>query len=133
MRPAPLALFLVALVACERPPSAGEQARRQAARILRGTLAYPQSTVVSLAAGDDAAEATLSTPSSPEAVADWYRQVLRVNGWELKQDAPGAGGDVTIYAERAGRPLWITVRRAADGPGTLYTLIGAAIEGDSIR
>jgi hypothetical protein len=31
------------------------------------------------------------------------------------------------------RPLWLTMRPNAGGPGSSYTMIGAIIEGDSIK
>ena len=120
-------LVAVGLLACDRPRE--PNARQLAARALRGTLAYPQSTIVSVSAGTDAAEVQLSSPAPLDRVAAWYREALPLNGWELKNEGKDTSGGVTIYAEKEGRPLWLTLRPNVGGPGTSYTLIGAI--GDS--
>jgi hypothetical protein len=121
-------LLLVALLAlaCDRPHE--EDARRLAARALRGALTYPQSAIVTIAAGTDAAELRLTTAAPPEQVAAWYREALRLNGWQLRQDALDREGARAMYAEKDGRPLWISLRANTGGPGTTYTLVGAIID-----
>jgi hypothetical protein len=122
------ALALVA--ACDRPGDPAKT-REFASRALRGALAYPNSSVVSVSAGDEAAELVLSTTDSMNAVADWYRRVLPLNGWELKRDVKDQAGKVTIYAEHGQRPLWITLQPNTGGSGTSYTLVGAIVDQDS--
>jgi len=122
-----LVLAAASLGACDRPKE--PDARQLAARALRGTLAYPASSIISVAAGTDAAEVTLSSPAPVAQVATWYRQALPLNGWELKNEGQTKDGAVTIYAEKEGRPLWLTLRPNVGGAGTSYTLIGAI--GDS--
>jgi hypothetical protein len=131
-------LALVLLAACERPGERTSE-RALAAKVLTGVLAYPRSTVVSVSAGQDAAEVVLTTPAPPPAVATWYRQALKLNGWRVKNDQTMADGSLAIYADsggrggRGGRPLWITLRVNQGGPGTSYTLIGAVVARDTAR
>ena len=122
-RAACLVLIGVALVACERPGSP-EQTRRLAGQALQGTLAYPRSTVVSVSAGDEAAQLVLSSPDSVEVVAKWFVRALGLNHWEIQRNITDRNGMVTIYAEQNKRPLWLTLRPNVGGPGTTYTMIG---------
>ena len=129
----PLVLALTLLAAgCDRDREANE-ARAVAARALRGVLAYPQSTLVSLSAGSDAAELAFSSPAAVADVAQWYRRALAVNGWELKTDQVGQDGSISMYAMQGKRPLWLAMRPNTGGPGSTYTMIGAIVEGDSIK
>jgi hypothetical protein len=118
---------LVLIAACDRPGNA-EQTRAFAARALRGALAYPRSTVVRVAAGDEAAELVLSTSASVDVVVDWYRRALPLNHWELKRETRDRNGGVTLYAEQGPRPLWITLRPSDGAEGTTYTLLGAIVD-----
>lgn len=130
----PVALVAAAallLTACDRHAS-GRQQRELAARALSNMLAFPQSTVVRVAAGTEAAEVTLSAPADGEAIARWYRQTLLINGWELTRDGRQDDGSVVIHAVKEGRPLWVTVHPGG-GAATTYTLVGVALEGDSAR
>ena len=123
-------LGCLTLAACDRPKE--PDARQLASRALQGALSYPRSTIIKVAAGTDAAEVTLSTPDSVARVANWFRQALPLNGWQLRNEGKTSGGALTIYAEKPdGRPLWLTLRPNVGGPGTTYTLIGAIIEADS--
>ncbi len=118
-------LCAVALVAaCERP-SEDARARALTSRVLHDMLAYPGSSLVSFAAGEQAGQVVLTTPVSPDTVIAWYRRVLLLNGWELRQDQRRPDGSQVLYAVKAERPLWITLQRTAGAPGTTYTLIGA--------
>lgn len=123
-------LGCLTFAACDRPKE--PDARQLASRALQGALSYPGSTIVNIAAGTDAAEVTLTTRDSVTRVALWFRQALTMNGWELRNEGKGAGGALSIYAEKPdGRPLWVTLRPNVGAPGTTYTLIGAIIEPDS--
>ena len=126
----PLLLVGAVCVACERPAERHED-RDFAAKVLTGILAYPQSSVVGVAAGSEAAQATLSAPDPVGQVAQWYRQVLHLNGWELESDVVAADGSISIMARKDKRPLWITLKPTVGGPGTTYTLIGADITQDT--
>ena len=124
-RSAAVLAVALALAACERPAERRAE-REYAARLLTGLLAYPQSSVVGVDVGHGAAQATLSTSAPVQEVATWYRRTLRLNGWELVNDAVMNDGSLVIYAQRGARPLWITLRAGAStGQGTTYTIIGA--------
>ena len=127
------AAFVVALawlLACDRPGSP-EQTRQLAGKALSGTLAYPRSTMVTVSAGDEAAELVMSSPDSVKEVARWFLEALPLNRWEVKRTISDRG-TVTIYAEREKRPLWLTLRPNVGGPGTTYTMIGV-IPTDSVK
>jgi hypothetical protein len=126
-------LFLVcaALLACERPGSP-EQTRRLTGQALRGTLAYPRSTMVSVSAGEEAAQLVMSSPDSVGVIAKWFVQVLTLNKWDVQRNITDRNGTVTIYAEQDKRPLWLTLRPNVGGPGSTYTMIGV-IPKDSVK
>ena len=124
----PLLLVAVLGTACKRPPEQRPE-REFAATVLKGVLAYPQSSVVSVTRGADAAQATFSVRAPVDTVATWYRRMLRLNGWELQNDAVMNDGSLTILALQGKRPLWITLK--ATPFGTTYTLIGAELPKDS--
>ncbi len=129
-RIAPIVCLLALVAACERPREE-TRARALAAHVLRDMLAYPASTLVSFAAGEEAGEVVLSTPAPVDSVTAWYRTVLRLNGWELRQDQRRPDGARVIYAIKGDRPLWITLRQTSGAPGTTYTLIGADVVADT--
>ena len=116
-------LVCAALLACERPGSP-EQTRRLAGQALQGTLAYPRSTMVSVSAGEEAAQLVMSSPDSVTTVARWFLRALGMNNWEVKRTLSDPNGTITIYAEQDKRPLWLTLRPNVGGPGTTYTMIG---------
>ena len=69
----PVLALAIAMVACERRPNDAEQ-RQLAGKVLKGTLAYPISTLVGISAGKDAAELTFSSPVAAAQVAEWFRR-----------------------------------------------------------
>jgi hypothetical protein len=132
----PVLLVLLALgvaAACERPAQQDESKQHElAAKVLTGLLAYPPSSLVDISAGQDAAQATLLTAAPVQQVATWYREMLRLNGWDLKNDVMTNDSAVAMYAEKDKRPLWITLK-AEGRAGTRYTLIGAELPRDSAQ
>lgn len=128
-----LVLLALAVTACSREERDAAAERRFASQALTGVLAYPRSNIAGVATGTEAAEVTLTTSATPAQVAAWYREVLRLNSWELRSDAPQSDGAVVMHATKDGRPLWVTIRPTAGAPGTTYTLVGVVLEGDSIR
>jgi hypothetical protein len=124
--------FLCAACQRDRAPEPGQE-REYTATVLHGVLAYPQSSVVNVTRGSDAAQATFSAPAPVSVVATWYRQMLRLNGWDLQNDAVMNDGSVAILAQQGQRPLWITLKPTAGGSGTLYTLIGTELPTDSVH
>ena len=131
-RPLSLALALVLCAACERPGERTSE-RELAAKLLSGVLAYPHSTLVGVSAGQDAAQATFTTPAPLPAVAAWYREALKLNGWQVRTDQAMADGSIAIYADSGRRPLWLTLRASAGAPGTTYTLVGAILRADTTK
>ncbi len=125
-----LLVGLILLASCERPGE-GTADRALAAEALKDVLAFPPSAVVSVSAGADAAQAAFTTPAPLETVVGWYRVNLKLNDWVVKSDQPMPDGSIAIYAERRGKPLWITLRRNSGGPGTSYTLVGTLPGADS--
>ena len=133
MRPSvPLLLSLALLAGCDRPRDTSPD-RALAGRALRGVLSYPQSRLVSLSTGNEAAEIVLSSPDSVATVAQWYRQVLVLNGWEVRSDITQGDGSVRIYAQKDTQPLWVALRPNVGGPGTTYALVGAIAQVDSTK
>ena len=122
-----LAVVAALLLGCDRPNDPAK-VRQMAGRALRGTLTYPNSSVVSIAAGDEAAELVMTSPDSVAAVANWFRQALTLNGWKITRAGRDANGVISIYAEQGERPLWLTLRPNVGGTGTTYTLIGTATD-----
>ncbi|MGH7614870.1 MAG: hypothetical protein ACREMW_12620 [Gemmatimonadales bacterium] len=128
----PLLLVAIAVVACERRRA--PDTRAMVRQTLHGVIVYPHSVELGAAAGEDAAEITLTTADSIAPVANWFREVLRLNRWELQSDVTGADGSVSIAALRDKRPMWIMLRPNVGGPGTTYSIIGALVtDADSVR
>jgi hypothetical protein len=130
--PPSLAILLMLCAACERPGERTSE-RALAAKLLSGVLAYPRSTLVGVSAGQDAAQVTLTTPAQLSSVAAWYREALKLNGWQVRTDQAMADGSIAIYADSGRRPLWITLRPNAGAPGTTYTLVGAILGADTTK
>ncbi len=130
----PVLLIAVALAAaCERRRRAPDP-QEMVRQALHGVLVYPHSLQLGMAAGEEAAQVTLTTPDSIGQVAHWFREVLRLNRWALQSDVTGGDGSVSITALRGKRPLWVTLRPNTGGPGTTYTIIGAVVaDADSLR
>jgi hypothetical protein len=126
-RASQLLIVLALLAACERPGDS-ERARVAAGRALSGTLAYPRSTPVTVAAGEEAAQLTMTSQDSLPVIVAWFRRALPLNGWVIQREATGGvggrTGDVTLYAQKGDRPLWITLRPNVGAVGTTYTMIG---------
>src|SRR3989442_1572243 len=122
-RPRVALVALVLFAACER---AGEGAadRELAAAALQGVLAFPGSGVVSVWAGQAAAQGAFTPPAALKKVAGWYRLNLKLNDWEIKGDQLMADGSIAIYAVRRGKPLWITLQRSSGGSGETLTTGG---------
>lgn len=126
---AALVLAVALATACERHNA--PDPRPLARRALAGVPVYPLSTEVSVTAGEDAAQLTMSSVDSLGKVAAWFRRSLPLNGWSLQSDLTNDDGSVSISATRGKRPLWLTLRRNVGAPGTTYALIGAIVAGDS--
>lgn len=115
--------ILAILTACDRPGGV-QDTRQRTSQALSGALAYPRSTPVSAAAGEEAAQLVMASPDSVAVVARWFLAALPLNHWDVKRTVSDRTGTVTIYAEQGKRPLWLTLRSNVGGPGTTYTMIG---------
>ncbi len=125
-------LLLAGAVACDRRRA--PDPRPMVQKTMRGMFVFPGSLTVDMSAGEDAAQVTLTTRDSVEAVTAWFRRALQLNAWVLQSDVTAQDRSVTIAAAKGPRPLWITLRPNVGGVGTTYTMIGALVaKGDSLR
>jgi hypothetical protein len=87
----------------------------------------PLASVVSRAGSEDALQITFRSALPPDSMAAWYRGVLTSGTWSLVGDTKTADGSITLYAERDGPPLWVTIRKDSTSAGSLLSLGGAVI------
>ena len=87
----------------------------------------PQAKLVSRSEGADALQLTVKSPVGPDAVASYYRQVFKEAGWRLVNEAKDQEGAVVFFVEQDGPPLWVRVRKAEDGQGSLVEIAGARV------
>jgi len=87
----------------------------------------PSPSFVDRSAGPDALQITVRSPASKEEIAAYYREVFKIGGWRLVNDAKDAEGATVLFAQRNGPPLWVRIQSAADGNGTLVQLSGAVV------
>ena len=87
----------------------------------------PLATVVSRAGSEDALQITFRSLLPPDSMAAYYRGVLTTGTWSLVGDTKTADGSITLYAERDGPPLWVTIRKDSTSTGSLLSLGGAVI------
>ncbi|MBA3346888.1 MAG: hypothetical protein H0T44_16550 [Gemmatimonadales bacterium] len=109
----------------------GDEAPRppEAAEVFPNLPLPVNARFVSRAGGDDALQLTLHSPEPVEKIVAYYRGVLSKGGWRLVKDTEAAGDVVVLYAEQDGPPLWVQIRSAGDGNGTLVDLAGAVVPG----
>jgi hypothetical protein len=93
----------------------------------------PAATVVSRSGGPDALQITFRSEYSPDNLAAYYRSVLTNGSWNLVNDDRATDGTVSLYAERNGPPLWVTIKKDPDSNGSLLTLGGAVMKPDSTK
>jgi hypothetical protein len=122
-----LVVLGITAAGCKRPGQV-DQSRAVLRQSMRGVLAYPRSSLVSMTAGTDAGQVTLTSPTPVDTIAAWYRLALKLNGWILQNDARSPDGTISLYAQKGSKPLWITLKANVGGPGTTYMLIGAAVD-----
>jgi hypothetical protein len=121
--------ILVPAVACGQddprpvPPSVAEA--------FPEILLPPNSEFVSRSGGEGALTLTLRTSEPYAMVLGYYRAVLGREPWRIRSDSPDADSGRILYAERAGRPVWVQLR--SDGSGaTLVDLTGAAAKPSAV-
>ena len=121
-----VSVLMCAVGACEQHREVASRA--VLSKAMRGVLAYPRSTLVSMTAGTDAGQMVFASPDAVDTVARWFRLALPMNGWQLHSDAKAADGTVSLYAQKGITPLWIALKRNVGVPGTTYTLIAAVTD-----
>ena len=126
MFPLPRIVLAVSLVlaACGRedapkPPKLSE--------VLPNVPLPPQATFVSRSGGADALQLTVRSPARADVVASYYRQLFKKEGWRLVNDAKDQEGAVVFFAEQDGPPIWVRIRKADDGRGSLVDIAGARV------
>ena len=125
-------LLLAGVIACDRRRA--PDPRPMVQKAMHGMFVYPRSVAIDMAAGEDAAQITLTSMDSVGQVARWFREALPLNGWSLQSDLTGQDQSVSIVAMKGTRPLWVSLHPNVGGPGSTYTVIGAVVaEGDSLR
>jgi hypothetical protein len=122
-------LCCLALAACSDKP-----ATAKFSQALPNLPLPPQASFVGRAGGPDALQITVRSPASPDSVAMYYRQIFKRDNWRLVNEAKDAEGATVLFAAQNGPPLWVRIRNAEDGPGTVVELSGAVVKqtgGDS--
>jgi hypothetical protein len=116
-------LLCLALVACgdKRPktPPVDE--------VLPNLPLPPEPTLVERRGGSDALQITVRSPASVEQVSAYYRKVLTSGNWKLVSDAKDSEGATVLLAEQKGPPLWVRIKDAGQGGGTLVQIAGAVV------
>jgi hypothetical protein len=86
----------------------------------------PEASFLSREIGEDALKIRFRSVVDVDGVARYYRAVLGSDPWKLISDTPMQDGSIALYAEqKAGPPLWVTIRKAEGAPGSLVDLLGA--------
>ena len=116
-------MLCLALAAC------GDKAPRTAklSEALPNLPLPPGASFVDRAGGPDALQVTVRSPARADAVEAYYRRVFKQGGWRLVNDAKDAEGATVLFAQQNGPPLWVRIRNAEDGRGSLIELSGAVM------
>lgn len=85
----------------------------------------PNPSYVSRGGGADALTIRLRSAAPFETVRDFYLGHFKNAPWVLKNEADDPSGGTVLYAERAGRPIWVRLRPDGD-THTHVELTGAA-------
>ena len=89
-------------------------------------LVPPAARVVGRSGSEDALQITFRSQWDEERVAEFYRESLSREPWDLVSDAEDREGATVLYAERDGHPLWIRIDKAVGAAGSLVEISGAA-------
>lgn len=87
----------------------------------------PQASFVGRSGGPDALQVTVRSPAGADAVAKYYRGVFKTGNWKLVNDAKDSEGATVLFAQQNGPPLWVRIRPAAEGGGSIVELSGAVL------
>ncbi|MEO8293922.1 MAG: hypothetical protein ABI613_00310 [Gemmatimonadota bacterium] len=93
----------------------------------------PMARVVERSGGEDALQITFWSAMSPDSLAQYYRTVLSEGEWNLVGDTKTRTGEIALYAERKGPPLWVTIQSDSTEGGSRLTLSGVVIKSDSSK
>ncbi len=85
----------------------------------------PNAAVLSREGGEEALQFTFQSSDSASVVAQYYRLSLPGSGWNLISDQTARDGEISIYAERNGPPIWITIRPDSATGGSIIRMAGA--------
>jgi hypothetical protein len=85
----------------------------------------PNPSYISRGGGADALTIRLRSAAPFETVRNFYLNHFKNAPWVLKNEATEPNGGTVLYAERAGRPIWVRLR-AEDDRHTHVELTGAA-------
>jgi hypothetical protein len=88
----------------------------------------PSAQFVSRAGSADALQLTFFSPAKTPMVTEYYRKMLSSKPWRLVSDVANRDTSRVLYAEQAGRPMWVRVWSTSDGEGTMVELSGAAVK-----
>jgi hypothetical protein len=125
LRPAIVLLTLsLAAAGCghDKPPQSPK-----VSEVLPNIPLPPGASFVSKAGGTDAVQITVHSPARADVVAAYYRELFKREKWRLVNDAKDPEGAVVLFAEQDGPPIWIRIRGADDGRGTLVDIAGARV------
>ena len=86
----------------------------------------PNAALVTREGGEDALQFTFQSSDSASTVAQYYRLSLPNSGWNLISDQMSREGEISIYAERNGPPIWIAIRPDSTTGGSIVRIAGAA-------
>jgi hypothetical protein len=120
MRPIRLLPFLLVLAACSEPQKAP-----RLSETMPNIPIPPKSEVIAREGGADALQIRFHSSLLPDQLATYYRSVLSQDPWRLVSDSKTEDGAIALYAEQKGPPLWVTIRKADGGNGTIVELAGA--------
>jgi hypothetical protein len=116
-------VLCLALAACgDKPPRAA-----RLSEAMPNLPLPPQPVFVSRAGGPDALQVTVRSPASADSVAAYYRRVFKLGTWRLVNDAKDAEGATVLFAKQNGPPMWVRIRKAEAGSGSVVELSGAVV------
>ena len=116
-------VLCAALAACgDKPPKMA-----QLNQALPNIPLPPSASFVGRTGGPDALQITVRSPAAADTVASYYRGVFKTGNWKLVNDAKDAEGATVLFAQQNGPPLWVRIRPAEDGAGTVVELSGAVL------
>ncbi|MGH7584819.1 MAG: hypothetical protein ACREMH_01080 [Gemmatimonadales bacterium] len=85
----------------------------------------PNPSYVSRGGGADALTIRLRSAAPYDLVRGYYLGIFKAAPWALRNEAKDPSGGTVLYAERAGRPIWVRLRPDGDSH-THVELTGAA-------